>query len=37
MVVRVDREGVFPAVTTQCREDYSLDIEPTQAVGLKLR
>lgn len=32
MAFRVDWEGVFPAVTTQFREDYTLDIEATRRV-----
>jgi dihydrodipicolinate synthase/N-acetylneuraminate lyase len=32
MAFRVDWQGVFPAVTTQFREDFSLDIEATRRV-----
>jgi len=32
MAARVAWEGVFPAVTTQFREDFSLDIEATRRV-----
>jgi 4-hydroxy-tetrahydrodipicolinate synthase len=32
MAARIGWEGVFPAVTTQFREDYSLDIEATRRV-----
>ena len=32
MAFRVNWEGVFPAVTTQFRDDYSVDIEATRRV-----
>src|SRR5204862_6623836 len=32
MATRVSWEGVFPAVTTQFRDDFSLDIEATRRV-----
>ena len=32
MAARIGWEGVFPAVTTQFREDYSLDIDATRRV-----
>ncbi len=32
MAARIGWQGVFPAVTTQFREDYSLDIEATRRV-----
>ncbi|HEX8167433.1 MAG TPA: dihydrodipicolinate synthase family protein [Beijerinckiaceae bacterium] len=32
MAARIGWEGVFPAVTTQFRDDYSLDIEATRRV-----
>jgi dihydrodipicolinate synthase/N-acetylneuraminate lyase len=32
MAARIGWEGVFPAVTTQFREDYSLDVEATRRV-----
>src|ERR1700681_2568214 len=32
MAFRVNWEGVFPAVTTQFREDFSLDLEATRRV-----
>jgi 1-pyrroline-4-hydroxy-2-carboxylate deaminase len=32
MAARIGWEGVFPAVTTQFRDDYSLDIEATRSV-----
>jgi 1-pyrroline-4-hydroxy-2-carboxylate deaminase len=33
MATRIGWEGVFPAVTTQFREDYSLDVEATARVA----
>ncbi len=32
MAAKVSWEGVFPAVTTQFREDFSLDVEATRRV-----
>ena len=32
MAARIGWEGVFPAVTTQFRADYSLDIDATRRV-----
>src|SRR6188508_2492227 len=32
MAARIGWEGVFPAVTTQFREDHSLDVEATARV-----
>ena len=32
MAARIGWEGVFPAVTTQFRDDYSLDIDATRRV-----
>jgi len=32
MAKHVNWNGVFPAVTTQFREDFSLDVEATQRV-----
>src|SRR6202011_2884826 len=33
MAARIGWEGVFPAVTTQFRDDYSLDIDATRRVA----
>ena len=32
MAARIGWEGVFPAVTTQFRDDYSLDLDATRRV-----
>ena len=32
MTAKIDWQGVFPAVTTQFRDDYSLDVQATHRV-----